>query len=58
MQKLLQIMFIILGGLLVYRFRYRLFNLLLGQRFLRSFFIRLSMRMPFFRDKFLQRAFY
>lgn len=58
MQKLLRYMLIIIGGLLVYRFRYRLVNFLLGQRFLRSYFIRLSMKMPFLRDKFLQRAFY
>jgi hypothetical protein len=47
----------VLGMLAFYQYRYRLMNVVLGQPNIRHFFIQLSMRIPFIREKFMFRAF-
>lgn len=49
---------LVAGSLALYRFRYKIVNYLLGQPNLRRYFIRLSMKMPFLRDRFVSRAFH
>ncbi|MCM3412629.1 MULTISPECIES: hypothetical protein [Metabacillus] len=46
------------GSFAVYRYRYRIVNFVLGQPQLRRYFINLSMRIPFIRDRFVNRAFH
>lgn len=46
------------GSFALYRYRYRIVNYVLGQPELRRYFIQLSMRVPFIRDKFVNRAFH
>ncbi|MBM7604692.1 hypothetical protein JOC75_002695 [Metabacillus crassostreae] len=46
------------GSFALYRYRYRIVNYVLGQPELRKYFIQLSMRVPFIRDKFVNRAFH
>jgi hypothetical protein len=46
------------GSFALYRYRYRIVNFVLGQPELRHFFIQLSMRVPFLRDRFVNRAFH
>ncbi|WP_226667437.1 hypothetical protein [Metabacillus litoralis] len=46
------------GSFALYRYRYRIVNYVLGHPELRRFFIQLSMRIPFIRDRFVNRAFH
>ncbi|MGM7721126.1 hypothetical protein [uncultured Metabacillus sp.] len=46
------------GSFAIYRYRYRIVNFVLGQPELRRFFIQLSLRVPFLRDRFVNRAFH
>jgi hypothetical protein len=46
------------GAFALYRYRYRIVNVVLGQPELRRYFIQLSMRVPFLRDRFVNRAFH
>jgi hypothetical protein len=46
----------VLGMLAFYQYRYRLMNVVLGQPNIRHFFIQLSMRIPFIREKFMFRV--
>lgn len=57
MGKLIRSLLILLLFAAAYRYRYRLFNMLLGRQFLRSAFIRLSMNFPYFRNKMMHRTF-
>nr|WP_318183972.1 hypothetical protein [Metabacillus idriensis] len=47
----------VVGVLAMYQYRYRLMNAVLSQPGIRHFFIQLSMRIPFIREKFMFRAF-
>ncbi|MBS2969688.1 hypothetical protein J9317_13025 [Metabacillus sp. KIGAM252] len=58
MNRVIGYLLALLGGYLLYQFRYRLLNLILGNQTMRAFFIRLSLRIPFVRDKFLHKAFF
>ncbi|MGM0874261.1 MAG: hypothetical protein ACQEWV_05580 [Bacillota bacterium] len=49
---------LVAGSLALYRYRYRIVNFVLGQPALRRYFIQLSMRVPFLRDRFVNRAFH
>jgi hypothetical protein len=50
---------LLLAGLFaLYQYRYRVVNFVLGQPELRRYFIHLSMRVPFLRDRFINRAFH
>ncbi|MDQ0224873.1 hypothetical protein [Metabacillus niabensis] len=53
-----RLIMLIAGSFALYRYRYQIVNAVLGQPQLRRFFIRLSMRIPFIRDRFVQRAFH
>ncbi|MFC0269998.1 hypothetical protein ACFFIX_00805 [Metabacillus herbersteinensis] len=57
MQSMNRLLFLIFGTLAIYRFRYKIVNLVLGQPEIRRYFIQLSMRIPFLRDRFVNRAF-
>jgi hypothetical protein len=57
MRKLNSILLMMLGMLAFYQYRYRLMNVVLSQPNIRHFFIQLSMRIPFIREKFMFRAF-
>lgn len=46
------------GSFALYRYRYHIVNFVLGQPQLRRYFINLSMRVPFVRDRFVNRAFH
>ncbi|MGD6815470.1 hypothetical protein [Metabacillus sp. 84] len=58
MNRLTGYLLAIIGGFLLYQFRYRLLNMILGNPAMRAFFIRLSLRLPFVRDKFIHKAFF
>ncbi|WP_164462208.1 hypothetical protein [Bacillus sp. FJAT-42376] len=58
MNRMISYLLALIGGYLLYRSRYRILNLILGNPALRAFFIRLSLRVPFVRDKFLHKAFF
>lgn len=49
---------LIAGSFAIYRYRYRIVNFVLGNPQLRRYFINLSMRIPFIRDRFVNRAFH
>ncbi|WP_170289382.1 hypothetical protein [Metabacillus lacus] len=57
MRTLLRLAIMLIAGAAIYKYRYRIVNYLLGQPEIRRTFISLSMRLPFIRDKFVQRAF-
>ncbi|WP_191560818.1 hypothetical protein [Metabacillus idriensis] len=57
MRKLNSILLMVVGVLAMYQYRYRLMNAVLSQPGIRHFFIQLSMRIPFIREKFMFRAF-
>ncbi|WP_099092741.1 hypothetical protein [Bacillus weihaiensis] len=42
----------------LYRYRYRIVNYILGQPAIRRYFIQLSMKVPFIRERFVSRAFH
>ncbi|MBZ5749739.1 MULTISPECIES: hypothetical protein [Metabacillus] len=46
------------GSLALYRYRYKIVNIILGQPALRRYFIQLSMRVPFLKELFINRAFH
>ncbi|MET3699234.1 hypothetical protein SAMN05877753_102127 [Bacillus oleivorans] len=46
-----------LAVLTVYRNRYKIVNLLLGQYFIRKLMVRYSMQLPFLRDRLMQTTF-
>jgi uncharacterized protein YybS (DUF2232 family) len=46
------------GSLVLYRYRYKFVNIILGQPALRRYFIQLSMKVPFLRERFMNRAFH
>ncbi|BCE07466.1 MAG: hypothetical protein KZY76_01625 [Bacillus sp. (in: Bacteria)] len=47
----------IIAALVFFQNRYRVINFILGQNQIRHYFIHLMMRIPFFRNKFIQQAF-
>ncbi|MBO1512319.1 hypothetical protein [Metabacillus bambusae] len=53
-----RLIMLVAGTFALYRYRYRIVNFVLGQPELRRFFIQLSMRVPFLRDRFVNRAFH
>lgn len=53
-----QILIVLAGLLAVYRYRYKIVNTILSQPVLRRYFIQLSMRMPFLRERFMNRVFH
>ncbi|WP_197491563.1 MULTISPECIES: hypothetical protein [Bacillaceae] len=58
MNRLIGYLLVLFGGYLLFQSRYRILNLILGNQAMRAFFIRLSLRIPFVRDKFLHKAFF
>ncbi|WP_168733826.1 hypothetical protein [Metabacillus sediminilitoris] len=46
------------GIFAIYQYRYRIVNFVLGQPAIRRYFIQLSMRVPFLRERFINRAFH
>ncbi|MGG4490042.1 hypothetical protein [Metabacillus idriensis] len=58
MRKLNSVLLMVLGILAFYQYRYRLMNVVLSRPNIRHFFIQLSMRIPFIREKFMFRAFH
>ncbi|WP_164502874.1 hypothetical protein [Metabacillus mangrovi] len=58
MNRLIGYLLALFVGYLLYQFRYRLLNLILGSPAIRSYFIRLSLKVPFIRNKFLHKAFF
>jgi hypothetical protein len=58
MQKRTLRFFIIITGLYaVYRYRYKIINVLLGYRLIRNLVVSISMNFPFIRKRFIHQAF-
>ncbi|MEC0715422.1 hypothetical protein P8874_04685 [Bacillus licheniformis] len=57
MRKVTFIVVGVIATLVFFQNRYRVINFILGQNQIRHYFIHLMMRIPFFRNKFIQQAF-
>ncbi|UOE95727.1 MULTISPECIES: hypothetical protein [Bacillaceae] len=51
--RILSLLSMITSGVVIYKYRYRILNAVLGQRTLRKAAIALSMQIPFVRQKLL-----
>jgi hypothetical protein len=54
---MMSIVFFIIGGFVLYRYRYKLVNLLFKNRFLQKAFVFLTMSIPFVRKSFYAQVF-
>ncbi|MDQ0231980.1 hypothetical protein [Metabacillus malikii] len=52
-----RVIMLAVGSMALYRYRYKIVNVILGQPNLRRMFVRLSMRIPFLKERFMQKAF-
>ena len=57
MNRVVALIFVAVGGILVYRLRYQIMNNLLGNEFFRKTLVQISMRIPYVRRAFLNKVF-
>jgi hypothetical protein len=55
--RMMSIVFFLIGGFVLYRYRYKLINLLFKNRFLQKAFVFLTMGIPFVRKSFYAQVF-
>jgi hypothetical protein len=53
----LQVIIIITGLYAVYRYRYKIINVLLGYHLIRNLAVAISMNIPFIRNRFIHQVF-
>jgi hypothetical protein len=55
--RIMSIIFLVIGGFALYRYRYKLINLFFKNRFLQKAFVSLVMNIPFVRRAFYAQVF-